>query len=176
MLANLYGDFVKGSHLETYTEQVQMGIRLHRSIDTYIDTHPAVLELKQLLYKDLPKVSGVAIDLYFDHLLAKNWKDYHVRSLTEFLDEFYAHPIPLSANFSAEFIAFIDAMRFHNWMSHYPTEYGLKKSCEGVSAKISFPNALKEGRLIFKKYEEEITACFRTYMADAIVYFSSTKR
>jgi hypothetical protein len=47
-------------------------------------------------------------------------------------------------------------MRAHNWISHYPTEYGLRKSCEGVSAKISFPNHLKEGHLVFKKHEEEI--------------------
>ena len=60
MLANLYGDFVKGSNLEAYTESVQTGIRLHRSIDNFIDTHPDVLELKRLLYEDLPKVSGIA--------------------------------------------------------------------------------------------------------------------
>jgi len=172
MLANLYGDFVKGSNLEAYTESVQTGIRLHRSIDNFIDTHPDVLELKRLLYEDLPKVSGIAVDLFFDHLLAKNWSNFHELSLTDFLDRFYKYEAPLTMNFSVEFLNFIHAMRSHNWMSHYPTEYGLRKSCEGVSAKISFPNGLKEGHLVFKKHEEVITECFKKYMHDAFAYFN----
>ncbi len=171
MLANLYGDFVKGSNLEAHTVGVQAGIRLHRSIDNFIDTHSDVLQLKRILYEDLPKVSGVAIDLFFDHLLAKNWSEFHDLSLTEFLNRFYTCELPITANFTSEFLNFIDAMRTHNWISHYPTEYGLRKSCEGVSAKISFPNHLKDGHLVFKKHEEEITECFKKYMHDALEYF-----
>lgn len=171
MLANLYGDFVKGSNLRAYSESVQTGIRLHRSIDNFIDTHPDVLQLKRLLYADLPKVSGVAIDLFFDHLLAKNWSNFHELSLTDFLDRFYVYEAPSTANFSSEFLNFIHAMRTHNWLSHYPTEYGLRKSCEGVSSKISFPNRLKDGHLVFKKYEVDIIECFKKYMHDALEYF-----
>jgi len=171
MLANLYGDFVKGSNLEAYTEKVQTGIRLHRSIDNFIDTHPDVLALKRMLYANLPKVSGVAIDLYFDHLLAKNWANYHLLSLTDFLDRFYTCEVPTTVNFSTDFLNFIHSMRTHNWLSHYPTEYGLRKSCEGVSSKISFPNRLNEGHLVFKKHEKDITECFKKYMYDASEYF-----
>jgi len=172
MLANLYGDFVKGSKLDAYENSVQIGIRLHRSIDNFIDTHSDVLKLKQVLYVDLPKVSGIAIDLYFDHLLAKNWASFHELSLTEFLNRFYTCEVPHAANYPLKFLNFIDAMRSHNWLSHYPTEYGLRKSCEGVSAKISFPNGLKEGHLVFKKHEEVITECFKKYMHDALAYFN----
>ena len=68
MLANLYGDFVKGKDLTNYSAIVQKGIHLNRSIDYFIDTHPAVTELRLSLYDKLPKVAGIAIDLYFDHL------------------------------------------------------------------------------------------------------------
>ena len=45
MHANLFGDYVKGSDLSTYSKPVQEGIRLHRQIDSYIDHHPDVLKL-----------------------------------------------------------------------------------------------------------------------------------
>src|SRR5690606_11317562 len=89
MLYNLYGDFVKGSHLEVFPPKVERGIRLHREIDSYIDSHPIVHQLTHELHEFLPKVSGIAIDLFFDHLLAKNWLNFHSKPLDVFLDEFY---------------------------------------------------------------------------------------
>jgi len=69
MNANLYGDFVKGRDYSKYPLIIQGGITLHREIDDFIDHHPLVLELLHELYAPLPKVAGIAIDLYFDHLL-----------------------------------------------------------------------------------------------------------
>jgi acyl carrier protein phosphodiesterase len=91
MYANLFGDFVKGKDLSAFSPVVQSGIVLHRSIDFYIDQHPEVRKLMHILYPVLPKVTGIAIDLYFDHCLAKNWKSYHAKSYKDFLDEFYAY-------------------------------------------------------------------------------------
>ena len=65
MYANIYGDFIKGSKLSHHPKIIQKGVKLHRSIDSYIDNHPKVLNLKKTLTKDLPKISGIAIDLYF---------------------------------------------------------------------------------------------------------------
>ena len=54
MVSNLYGDFVKGRDYSHYPEIVQKGIYLHRSIDNFIDTHPAVTELRLSIYPKLP--------------------------------------------------------------------------------------------------------------------------
>ncbi len=69
MLNNLFGDFVKGKDISRYPIEIQQGITLHRKIDNFIDRHPLVLELSHKLFADLPKVSAIAIDLFFDHLL-----------------------------------------------------------------------------------------------------------
>jgi acyl carrier protein phosphodiesterase len=62
MLANLFGDFVRGSQHGHFPEVIQQGIKLHRSIDFYIDNHPLVKELKYDLMSELPKVGPVAVD------------------------------------------------------------------------------------------------------------------
>jgi acyl carrier protein phosphodiesterase len=173
MVANLYGDYVKGPNLERFPEIIQQGIRLHRTIDSFIDTHPDVLALKRNLYNDLPKVSGIAVDLFFDHLLARNWSSYHTLSYEEYLDRFYNHKIIAPEVYPEEFLNFIKDMRAHNWLSHYPSKYGLIKSCEGVSRKLSFPNALNTAALVFENHEEEITRCFTKYMHDARLFFNS---
>lgn len=67
--ANLFGDFVKGKNLSHLPQEIQVGIRLHRAIDSFTDQHEAVKEILQLIRADLPKVAPIAIDLIFDHLL-----------------------------------------------------------------------------------------------------------
>jgi acyl carrier protein phosphodiesterase len=171
MISNLYGDFVKGRDYSHYPEIVQKGIHLHRSIDHFIDTHPAVTELRLSLYPKLPKVAGIAIDLYFDHLLARNWNRYHSKEYTLFLDEFYFHEADFEHELKQEFIEFMAYFRTRKWLDHYPTAFGLAKSCEGVSKRISFENILHKAPIFFLEREKEIEACFEIYMQHAILHF-----
>lgn len=88
MHANLFGDFVKGKNLDYLSESVKRGVVLHRSIDSYIDTHPDVKLLMGKLSPELPKVSGIAIDLYFDHFLSVHWDKFHEKPLLLYLKDF----------------------------------------------------------------------------------------
>jgi len=167
MHANLFGDFVRGSKLDHFPEIIQHGIKLHREIDFYIDNHPSVKHLKLSLMHDLPKIGPVAVDLFFDHLLAKQWSNFHHEDYPQFLSNFYAHESDLTEHYPSSFISFIDKLRQHQWMNHYPTKYGLMKSCEGVAKRISFETKLPEAHLVFDARESEIDAAFQSFMIDA---------
>lgn len=171
MTANLFGDFVKGSDLTAYSPKVQEGIILHRKIDSYIDQSEIVLVLMRKLYASLPKVSSIAVDLFFDHLLAKNWHLFHPVPLNEFLNQYYGEINLSESVYSSNFIAMMEKLIAYDWISHYPTLYGLEKSCQGVSSKISFPNELKNGKTIFLEKEQEITDSFFMFMKEANEYF-----
>jgi len=173
MLSNLYGDFVKGKDYTKYPEIVQKGIHLHRSIDHFIDSHPTVTKLRLSLYASLPKVAGIAIDLYFDHLLARNWEQFHPKNYTDFLNDFYTHESEFEPVLKAEFNQFMGYFRTYKWLNHYPTSSGLQKSCEGVSKRISFQNVLHKAPELFYKKENEIKDCFQIYMQDAIIHFKT---
>jgi acyl carrier protein phosphodiesterase len=173
MLSNLFGDFVKGKDLGHYRSKTIRGITLHRTIDSYIDTHPAVRELLHVLYPHLPKVSGIAVDLFFDHLLAKNWDKYHPIGLNEFLTNFYDAIDLESDDFTPEFKTMLFHMVRVNWISYYPTLEGLNKALHGVSSKISFDNSLKDGMRVFLENEKLIEQTFHYFMQDAIDYFNT---
>lgn len=172
MYANLFGDHVKGSDYSRFPEIVQTGITLHRSIDNYIDHHPVVLELMHKLYPELPKVTGIAIDLFFDHLLAIHWKDYHSEEYFSFLDRFYAYTPQHWNSFSPSFQSLITAMKEKKWMNYYPEFEGLVKASQGVGSRITFPNKLSEASKVFLSRRAEIETCFHAYMEDAKSYFT----
>lgn len=168
MYANLHGDFVRGKDLSHFPKKMEQGIILHRMIDDYIDHHPSVLELLHILYEPLPKVAGIAVDLYFDHILAINWNEFHSTPLDQFIDGFYASLLENETHYSPKFKLMITRMKERNWLYQYQFEYGLMKACKGVSSRISFPNALDTAHKVFKIHEEEVQKCFYSFMEDAI--------
>ena len=174
MYANLLGDYVKGSNLDQFPAEVRSGILLHRQIDQFIDHHPDVIVLMRSLYAELPKVTGISIDLFFDHLLARNWHQFHQESLEKFLKNFYDYEPLHFESYSTEFQEFVVLLKANKWISHYPTRYGLERMSEGVSERISFPNSLNKAPLVFDRHKEAVTSCFYSFMLDANKHFGRT--
>ncbi len=171
MYANLFGDYVKGSDLSAYPLLIQKGIKLHRSIDFYIDNHQEVKKLKKEMYSALPKVSGIAVDLLFDHLLAKYWSEFSNQNYQDYLEAFYNYQVELIDHYPPDFQTFIQNLKKYRWMDVYYQEYGLIKLSEGVSKKISFENRLGELPDFYKSRMTLIEDAFSVFMGDAITYF-----
>jgi acyl carrier protein phosphodiesterase len=97
LLGNFIGDYVKGKKYLEFPETIQKGILLHRQIDFFTDANFCFREAKQLLRNDYGLHSGIVIDLFYDHFLAKNWSVYSDSSLRDFAKK--AHAILLSRFF-----------------------------------------------------------------------------
>ncbi len=73
-IGNFVADFITNRQLPDFTEGVQRGIHLHRAIDAFTDSHPVVKQSTKRLHPFHHKYSPVIVDVYYDFLLAKNWK------------------------------------------------------------------------------------------------------
>jgi acyl carrier protein phosphodiesterase len=171
MIANLFGDHFHGNQYTALPKPIQKGIILHRQIDSYTDTHPAVKSLRLSLYKELPKVAGIAIDLYFDHLLAANWTLFHDKPYVNYLDEFYDFNSAYEVYYPQKFLHFMEQLKTNKWMNHYGTAHGLQKSCEGVASRLSFANTLPTAPDVFYHNITEIESTFHQFMKDARAHF-----
>lgn len=182
MLANIFGDFVKGRDYTHLPKIIQKGVTLHREIDDFIDHHPLILEvLNDFLYKELPKVAPIAIDLYMDHLLAKNWPKYHVSDLLSFEKHFFDYALNSSNqnfmnggnsfSYPSEFIHLLTIMNKNSWLSQYRELEGLRMASTGLSRRISFENNLNEAVVIFEKHETRLQNVFFQFMKDAQLKF-----
>lgn len=172
MKANLYGDFVKGNKFHHLDPILVKGIILHRQIDSYIDTHPAVNALQRQLQNELPKVVSIATDLYFDHLLAREWSMFHEVPLHTFLEKFYTDSSLNTYEFEPKFELLLARMREHRWINHYSSLEGLDKLCKGVAQRLSFDNALTNAQPIFIKHQKIIEKAFFVFMEAANVHLT----
>ncbi|WP_213994008.1 ACP phosphodiesterase [Sodalis sp. dw_96] len=73
LLGNLMADFVRGNPDGLYSAEVVAGIRMHRRIDTITDSHPVVKSAKTLFSADCRRVAPIALDVVWDHFLARHW-------------------------------------------------------------------------------------------------------
>ena len=171
MIANLYGDYFKGNKYDELPLLQRTGVKLHRAIDDFIDTNKGVKELFKELYADLPKIAGIAVDLYFDHLLAKHWSQFHDRKLENFVSDFYAHTELINYPYPEQFLHMIHYMKQGDWLLNYKYLEGLDSAARGLSRRISFPNELYKAKEVFVKNEELITNHFFSYMQEAVDNF-----
>ena len=88
-IGNFMADAIKGRKYKEYSREVQVGILLHRNIDSYTDKHPTVKISKERLHSRYRHYDGVIIDILYDHFLAKNWSSYSNIPLNDYAQKFY---------------------------------------------------------------------------------------
>ena len=85
----LEGDYYKGLLRGDLPPPIERGVKLHRAIDAYTDSHPAIAELRQHFPAELRRYAGILIDLSFDHYLSCHWNDFSELPLPNFNEGVY---------------------------------------------------------------------------------------
>lgn len=88
-IGNFMADSIHGRKPESFPYGIQKGIMLHRAIDSFTDAHPVFRQTTKRLHARYHHYAGVIADVYYDHFLAKNWKDFHPDPLEIFAANFY---------------------------------------------------------------------------------------
>jgi acyl carrier protein phosphodiesterase len=167
-VGNFIADTVKGKAILNYESGIQKGIRLHRFIDSFTDSHPLVLEGRRYLYPHFGKYAGVAQDVYFDHFLAKNWERYHDTPLSEFVELTYKTLSDSSNVFNARALRTFTFMRKQNWLENYATKSGIDKALKGLSSRAVYYSNLENGLAVLEKYEAVINEDFEEFFPDLV--------
>jgi len=86
---NLAADFLRGSDRKFISERVQKGISMHQFVDKFTDTHLLVKTSKNKIKNHFRLLSGVFVDVFYDHFLAKDFEHIANISLEEFCECIY---------------------------------------------------------------------------------------
>ena len=139
MLGALLGDFVFGSSgLERFGAVAHREILLHRRIDAFTDAHPAVTALRARFPEGRRRYAGIALDVYFDHLLARDWSRWTPQEpLQAFTARAYAM---LDARFDAlppRLQAIAPAMAANDWLGGYRYRASVDRAVARIAQRLS---------------------------------------
>lgn len=166
MVGNFLGDFIKGApdhprhHLQP---EVVAGVRLHRIIDAFTDSHPDVALVRDLLHPRCHKYAGVAVDVFFDHFLARQFTALTGLTLAEFIPTYYQTLQQHEANFPEPARRMLSALITHNWLPHYATFDGVDRSLRGIARRTQFPSGLDTAVLDLEQFYEPIGEAFSRF-------------
>lgn len=144
LLGSLYGDFVKGPLDGRWPQGIEAGIRLHRRIDLFTDTHPLVRDARALFPAARRRVSGILLDLFFDHCLARDWADYAEVPLPTFTGQVY-RVLADQAALPGALARIAPRMAEQDWLGSYRDFDTLAAVVGGMSRRLSRPELLAGG-------------------------------
>ena len=144
LLGNFLGDFIKGSQLQHLPFEIEQGIRLHRSIDVFTDSHPLIIALRRGFPRDIRRMAGVIIDIYFDYLLMQTWERYSDTHFNRVFANFYQQLEEFSLPDNVHFNKLAKHLKNHQWLN----EYMNIETC--FRAFVSIENRLKH-KVVFAK-------------------------
>jgi len=164
IVGNFIADSVKGSDYKKYSVEIQKGILLHRAIDTYTDSHLIVEQSKKRLRNKYKKYSGVIVDIYYDHFLAKNWNNYSTISLNEFTQNIYSIIKNHYSVLPFKSARFTEYMLHYNILENYSNLKGIEQVLQGMSQRASFESnmekAIDDLKEHFNDFENEFNLFF----------------
>lgn len=154
VVGNFAAEAVRGrAALESYPATVQRGIRLHRFIDSFTDAHPLVRRTTARLRESgLGKWAGVVSDVGFDHLLARDFLQYHddlTEPLAAFAERHYALLHARRQELPERLQQTLHYMRRDDWLSGYALPQGLERALLGLSRRAPSGAVLATGATAF---------------------------
>ncbi len=142
VVGNLLGDFARGVDLASLNPRVRAGLDNHRAVDRFTDRHPLVVAMKQQFSRPRRRFAGIALDMYFDHLLIKHWSQLEADDLGQTTQRIYAqlrssqHLMP-SEHMQRTTTSIVE----HDWFGTYRHLEGITHAMNRVAARVRFPNA-----------------------------------
>ena len=181
LLGNFLGDFVKGNPDGMYNSEVVKGIRLHRFVDSYTDTHPLIKSIKPLFSDELRRFSPISLDMFWDHCLAKHWLRFHNESLSEFSskaqESIARETLVLSEPLPAHFTKVSQLVWQGKWFEHYAQIKNIDFALQRIASRRTRMAPLAATYFTLVKHYEQLTDVFFELYPDVLqAVLSKTKK
>ncbi|WP_396172863.1 ACP phosphodiesterase [Flavobacterium sp.] len=168
-IGNFMADGIRGHDYLQYHPNIQKGVVLHRAIDTFTDAHPIFRKSKHRLHDKYGHYSGVIIDIFYDHFLAKNWSIYSNDSLEDVARVFYDSLQVNYAVLTERTKGIMPYMIARNWLVSYATLDGLAmilfQMDHRTKNRVDMHLSINELKEFYREFEEEFTSFFEELRA-----------
>lgn len=140
-VGNLLGDFAKGIDRSDLASGINAGLTNHRAVDRFTDSHDSIQSLKRSFSSKRRRFAGIALDVYFDHLLMKHWQAFDERPLGVVIDGFYQRMMAGQALMPSDHMRRTTRrMVEHDWFGSYRDLDSVAHALDRIASRIRFEN------------------------------------
>ncbi len=164
-IGNFMADGIHGKHFDAFPMEIQKGIILHRSIDTFTDAHPIFRQSTKRLHANYHHYSGIIVDIFYDHFLAKNWSNYSDERLEDYSERFYQSLRDNYDTLTLKTQKMLPYMIDHNWLLSYQNIESIESVLARMDTRMKYDSNMRfsvaELRMFYSDFESEFTAFFK---------------
>lgn len=172
---NFMADFIKGDEYLKYPQGYQVGVKIHRKIDRFTDTHPLVAKTRGYFFEEFRHYASVIVDVLFDHLLAKHWTRFSDKSLETFINEFYVFMEENLTNLPRGVQRIFPIMKQHNWLYNYRSLDGIQQILFQMNQRTSSKPGLHKSIPTLIEHLPKIEAYFFAFFEELNSYVGGLK-
>jgi len=176
ILGNFLGDFVKGHPEGRYPDAVVEGIRLHRRIDVFTDEHPCVRRAMDRIDDSRRRYAGIAVDMAFDHFLARDWQARDAAGFAAFRTTVYDVLLAHAGSMPERAQRMLPSFTGDDWLASYADFDGVCFALARMSRRLSRPNRLAETSTDIGSAYNELAADLEAFWPEARAYAEAEGR
>ena len=167
VVGGVVGDWIKGPLPAGLPEDLARGVALHRAIDTFAETHPAFCASRVRMSAARRRYAGVLVDIFYDHLLARDWARYRADELGGYCALVYRQIAERRDHLPDSSHRALDLMAAEDWLQSYGGLEGIADVLARMSRRARQPNPLAGGEADFVAAAEGFEGDFRDWLPDA---------
>jgi acyl carrier protein phosphodiesterase len=170
-LGSALGDFVHGRPDPAWPAARQAGLRFHRAIDGFTDRHPQVVAARRRFEPPMRRYAGIVLDVWFDHLLARDWGRHVAReTLADFSERWLLLLDGHVAALPASFRAFRRRMREHGLPVAYGDEAILDEVFRALARRLSRPSPIAGALPLLLAHAEALQRHFDAFFPELVAH------
>jgi len=162
------GDFIRGPLTGERPAAIERGIALHRHVDASSDHHAAVLEAKRLFPRPYRRWAPVALDVLFDHFLARDFQRFSRQPLDAFSHECYGQLDARREHLTVPASRFLDRMAEVDLLTAYARRDSVTRALQHLSGRARGDNPLAAMDPTLTALEAELQTAFERLMPDLL--------
>jgi len=174
-LGGLIGDFVKGPLPAGLPPDVAAGVRLHRQIDVFADTHPAFIRSRARVSTGRRRVAGVMVDMFYDHFLAHHWSRFGDEPLDVFTARMYRLMDSHAAMLPPRLRELLPRIAGADWFGSYRAVDATSQALDRIALRLRRENPLVGGGAELVGDYAGFEADFFAFIPDAQRYAESCR-
>lgn len=163
---SLMGDFVKGPISTDLPRQLASHLHLHRRLDSYTRSSKPFQTSRERIDPRFRHGRSVMVDVFYDHLLASHWQQYHPQSLETFSEQVYAGLFEVFDRLSPGLQRMLPRMAGHNWLLSYREEKVMQRVLVRLEERLNHRLPLAEGYAELARLREGLETDFALFMEE----------
>lgn len=160
---NLLADFMRRFGATDIDPEFAAGVRLHRAIDVFTDSHPLIRAARRLIAPPRNRLAGIIIDIALDHQLSRHWNAHAALPLTTFVRARLAEIQAYLAAHDTPLNWVIRRAIRDDWLLSYATLAGLDLTFERVASRAPVAAALRGATADIARHDAHFQQLFHAF-------------